>query len=162
MNDNNNYKEKKSSGLAAIISALFPGSGMFYAGNYTKGFSYVLLFALLIVLIVNSAIEDRHSMVSEIVVFSLLLAGFYVFQIIDSFNEVKRKGGTFKNNKDEFTNNISLTGSIIILIIGILFLLRNLDVIKYSSIIKLWPLLIIGVGLKMVIEYLMTKEENDE
>jgi len=162
MDENRNYTEKKNPGLAALISALFPGSGLFYAGNYTKGFSYMLLFALLIVLLVNSAMDGRYSMATEIVVFSLLLAGFYVFQIIDSFNEAKKTGGGEVAESEGPESEISLTGSAIILILGILFMLRNLDVISYNNIIKLWPLLIIGIGLKMVIEYLMSKENEDE
>ena len=162
MDENRDYTEKKNPGLAALISALFPGSGLFYTGNYTKGFSYMLLFALLIVLLVNSAMDGRYSMATEIVVFSLLLAGFYVFQIIDSYNEAKKTGGAEVEKSDGPVSEISLTGSVIILILGILFMLRNLDVISYNNIIKLWPLLIIGIGLKMVIEYLMTKENEDE
>ena len=162
MDENKDYTEKKNPGLAALISGLFPGSGLFYAGNYTKGFSYMLLFALLIVLLVYSADDGRHSMAADIVVFSLLLAGFYVFQIIDSFNEVKKSNRTSEPVSEEVTSEISLTGSIIILILGVLFMLRNLDVISYRSIIKLWPLLIIGIGLKMVIEYLVVKENEDE
>ena len=162
MDENKDYTEKKNPGLAALISGLFPGSGLFYAGNYTKGFSYMLLFALLIVLLVYSADDGRHSMAADIVVFSLLLAGFYVFQIIDSFNEVKKRNRTSEPVAEEVTSEISLTGSVIILILGVLFMLRNLDVISYKSIIKLWPLLIIGIGLKMVIEYLVVKENEDE
>jgi len=162
MDEDKEYTGKKNPGLAALISALFPGSGLFYAGNYTKGFSYMLLFALLIVLLVNSAMDGRHSMVTEVVVFALLLAGFYVFQIIDSFNEVKKRGESTAVVSEELSSDISLTGSVIIFILGILFLLRNLDVISYNNIIKLWPLLIIGIGLKMVIEYLMVKENDDE
>ena len=162
MDENKDYKEKKNPGLAALISALFPGSGLFYAGNYTKGFSYMLLFALLIVLLVNAASDGRHSMAAEVVVFALMLAGFYVFQIIDSFNEVKKTSGSSAAPSDTISEEISMTGSAIILILGILFLLRNLGVISYNNIIKLWPLLIIGIGLKMVIEFLMTKENDDE
>ncbi len=162
MDENKDYTEKKNPGLAALISGLFPGSGLFYAGNYTKGFSYMLLFALLIVLLVYSADDGRHSMAADVVVFSLLLAGFYVFQIIDSFNEVKKRNRTSEPASEEVTSEISLTGSVIILILGVLFMLRNLDVISYRSIIKLWPLLIIGIGLKMVIEYLVVKENEDE
>lgn len=162
MDENRDYTEKKNPGLAALISAIFPGSGLIYAGNYTKGFSYMLLFVLLIVLLVNSSTDGRHSMVTEIIVFALLLAGFYVFQIIDSFNEAKKVGGEKITPSGEKSEEISLTSSVIILILGILFLLRNLDVLSYNNIIKLWPLLIIGIGLKMVIEYLVVKENEDE
>lgn len=156
--------EKKHPGLAAVISALFPGSGLFYVGNYIKGFSYLLIFALLIVLLVHTAMDGRHSMVMEIVVFALLLAGFYVFQIIDSYNEAKlteHSTGTGEGEKD-MKSEISLAGSIIILILGVLFLMRNLDLISYRNIIKLWPLFLIGVGLKIVIEFLMEKEKDNE
>ena len=162
MDEHNHSQDKKNPGLAALISALFPGSGVFYAGNYTKGFAYMLVFALLIVLLINSAMDGRHSMVTEVVAFSLILAGFYVFQIIDSFNEVKRKTGVDQISPEKITSEISLTGSVIILILGVLFLLRNLDVISYRIIIKMWPLLIIGIGIKMVIEYMMAGEKKDD
>ena len=156
--------EKKHPGLAAVISALFPGSGLFYVGNYIKGFSYLLIFVLLIVLLVHTAMDERQSMVMEIVIFAFLLAGFYVFQIIDSYNEAKlsgRSADTEKNDMD-MKSEISLTGSIIILILGVLFLLRNLDLISYRNIIKLWPLFLIGVGIKIVIDFLMEKEKDNE
>ncbi len=163
MDENNNYSEKKSPGLAAVISALVPGSGFFYIGNYIKGFSYMLLFVLLIVLIVHSSIDGRYSMVTEIVVFSLLLAGFYIFQIIDCFNEaVIKREGSKSDDEDRSSSDFSLTGSIILIILGILFQLRNLDIIDFRDIIKLWPLLIIGIGLKMVVEYIMEKGGKDE
>ncbi|MEN8152508.1 MAG: DUF5668 domain-containing protein [Acidobacteriota bacterium] len=155
--------EKKHPGLAAVISALFPGSGLFYVGNYVKGFSYLLIFVLLIVLLVNTATDGRQSMIMEIIIFSLLLAGFYVFQIIDSYNEAKLTGSyPDKEVSDDVRSEISLTGSIIILILGVLFLMRNLELISYRNIIKLWPLFLIGVGLKIVIEFLLEKENDNE
>jgi TM2 domain-containing membrane protein YozV len=154
-------KDKKSPGLAAVISAIFPGAGFFYIGNHLKGFVYMIIFASLIILEVNSS-TGFHSRVPEIVFFGLMIAGFYFFQIFDSYNDAKKTGGEIekqevtKLNKEE----ISLFGSIIILIIGILFLLQNLDVLRFRDIIKLWPLFLIAVGIKLIFNYL--KKEGDK
>ena len=157
-------KDKKSPGLAAVISAICPGAGFFYIGNYLKGFVYIIIFASLIILEVNSS-TGFHSNVPEIVFFGLMIAGFYFFQIFDSYNEAKKTGyevvkqEVTKLNKEE----ISLFGSIIILIIGILFLLRNLNVLCFRDIVILWPLFLIAVGIKLIFNYLKKEgEKKDE
>lgn len=147
-------KDRKSPGLAAVISAIFPGAGFFYIGNHLKGFIYMVIFASLIILEVNSSSEFNSS-APEIVFFGLMIAGFYFFQIFDSYNEAKKTG--YEIIKEEVTEvkkeEISLLGSIIILIIGILFLMRNLDVLCFRDIVKLWPFFLIVIGIKLIFDY---------
>jgi len=150
----NVVKDRKSPGLAAVISAIFPGAGFFYIGNHLKGFIYMIIFASLIILEVNSSSEFNSS-VPEIVFFGLMIAGFYFFQIFDSYNEAKKTG--YEIVKEEVTEvkkeEISLLGSIIILIIGILFLMRNLNVLCFRDIVKLWPFFLIVIGIKLIFDY---------
>lgn len=144
-------KDRKSPGLAAVISAIFPGAGFFYIGNYLKGFIYMIIFASLIILEVNSS-SGFHSRAPEIVFFGLMIAGFYFFQIFDSYNEAKKTG--YEIVKEEVKKEeISLLGSIIILIIGILFLMRNLGVLYFRDIVKLWPFFLIVIGIKLIFDY---------
>lgn len=147
-------KDKKSPGLAAVISAIFPGAGFFYIGNHLKGFIYMVIFASLIILEVNSS-SGFHSSAPEIIFFGLMIAGFYFFQIFDSYNEAKKTGYEVVKEEVKEINKeeISLFGSIIILIIGILFLLRNLNVLYFRDIVKLWPLFLIAVGIKLIFNY---------
>jgi len=147
-------KDKKSPGLAAVISAIFPGAGFFYIGNHLKGFIYMVIFASLIILEVNSS-SGFYSSAPEIIFFGLMIAGFYFFQIFDSYNEAKKTGYEVVKEEVKEINKeeISLFGSIIILIIGILFLLRNLNVLYFRDIVKLWPLFLIAVGIKLIFNY---------
>ncbi len=160
--DNNSEQvtPKKNPALAAIISTLFPGAGFFYVGNILKGIAYIIVFILLIVMIVHAS--DHYSQALEIVVLGLLLAGFYIFQIVESFNDAsrirRRSIGTYPVQDER----ISLFGSFLILIIGVLFQLRQLDVLELRDIIRLWPLILVGLGIKIIYSYLKDKDMNNE
>jgi hypothetical protein len=75
-------QREKNPSLAAFL-AIFPGMGAIYNGNIIKGITYMLIFAILIVLTDNANEPDA-------VVFGLLIAGFFIFQIIDSYNEATK------------------------------------------------------------------------
>lgn len=153
-------ENRKSPALASIISAIFPGAGFFYIGHYLKGVVYLIIFFILIMFIVSSA--EYHSRALEIVVYGLLMAGFYIFQVIDSFNTARETGGISEDSEVKHPKEeISLFGSILILFLGIIFLLVNLDIISMREVVKLWPLILIAMGIKIVIGYFI-KEEADE
>jgi len=159
----NEYGRTKSAPLASIISAIIPGSGFIYLENYLKGFSYMLIFISLIVLLVSSANEDRSSMLAEILFFALLLAVFYIFQIIDTFNEAQRgKMNRISEKNHQSKDNTSLSSAIIILTLGVLFQLRNLNVLSFEKIVKFWPLILIGIGIKIVIQYYLNPEKKND
>ncbi len=150
----------EKSSLGAAILSIIPGVGFFYLGNMLKGIAYMLTFAGLIVLISNSG--D-----SEVVFFSLALAGFYIFQIFDAANEANKS--RYKNTPIEQAEHspeedVSLMASIIILIIGVLFQLAQLNILRYRDITRLWPLFLIGIGIKMIYSYMKKnpKKENEQ
>lgn len=159
----NAVSKTKNPVLAAIISAIFPGVGFFYLGNFIKGISYIIIFGILIALEVHAS--DYSTGELDVIVFGLLIAGFYIFQIIDSYNdakvtEIKPGARTEGNGQEEMT----LAGSIVVLILGIVFLLINFKVLTYGQVIRLWPLILVGLGLKYILNYfnLKKKEEDDE
>lgn len=147
--------QKKSPALAAIISAIFPGAGFFYIGNFLKGVAYIIIFALLISLEVQASEYSSRAM--EIVVFGILIAGFYIFQIVESFNDASRTRQQVSPGKAAAREQISLFGSFLILILGIVFQLERLDVIELWDIIRLWPLLLIALGVKLIFDYSKNK-----
>ena len=160
-NNSQNVTPKKNPALAAIISTLFPGAGFFYLGNILKGIAYIIVFILLIVMIVHAS--DHYSQALEIVVLGLLLAGFYIFQIVESFNDASRMRRKAAAGTDLVQGeSISLFGSFMILIIGVLFQLRQLDVIELRDIIRLWPLILVGLGIRIIYNYMKDKEMNNE
>ena len=141
---------------AAVLSAIFPGVGFFYIGNAVKGIAYILIFASLIVLEVESRRAGEH------VVFGLMIAGFYIFQIFDSYNEAKKaslREETVTNGREQ----LSLFGSVLILVIGVFFQLAELHIIRYRDIVKFWPIILIALGARFIYTYsLSSKEEERE
>jgi 4-hydroxybenzoate polyprenyltransferase len=141
---------------AAVLSAIFPGVGFFYIGNVVKGIAYILIFAALIVL------EVESSRASENVVFGLMIGGFYIFQIFDSYNEAK-KASLREKAVTNGQEKISLFGSVLILAIGIFFQLAELGVIRYRDVVKFWPIILIVLGARFIYTYsLGSKEEKSE
>ena len=138
---------------AAVLSAIFPGVGFFYIGNVVKGIAYILIFASLIVLEVESKRAGEH------VAFGLMIAGFYIFQVFDSYNEAKK----VNSGKEPITNGqqkISLFGSVLILVIGILFQLAELDILRYRDIVKFWPIILIVLGARFIYTYSLGGKEE--
>lgn len=147
----------EKSSLGAAILSIIPGVGFFYLGNMLKGIAYMLTFAGLIVLISNSG--D-----SEVVFFSLALAGFYIFQIFDAANEANKsryKVNTSASEEHSPEEDISLMASVIILVIGVLFQLAQLNILRYRDITRLWPLFLIGIGIKMIYSYMKKNPKKE-
>jgi hypothetical protein len=139
--------------LAAFL-AIFPGMGAIYNGNIIKGITYMLIFAILIVLTDNANEPDA-------VVFGLLIAGFFIFQIIDSYNEATKINQNVLAEEKPAGNkeDLSLFSAIVVLVMGIVFQLRNFDLITFRQVTRLWPVVLIVFGIKIVYNY-FKKEEN--
>jgi hypothetical protein len=148
--------KEKSPSLAAFLS-IFPGIGAIYNGNFLKGITFMLLFAVLIVLTSNANEPDS-------VVFGLMIAGFYIFQIIDSYNEAGRINETISGEENSSGSNedISLFSAIVVLLIGIIFQLANFDLLTYRQVTRLWPLALIAFGIKIVFNYFKREEKTND
>ncbi len=159
--------EKKNPIVSALLSFI-PGLGSVYNGNYWKGLTYLVIFAFIIVLLDSGRGAEE-------VFFGIFLAGFYFFQIIESYNDAKKtnqnikkdsikkeeiRGDENKEENDENSDVMSLHAAITILIIGILFQLANLDILSFRRIVKLWPLLLIAAGLKAIYDSSKNNEED--
>jgi len=156
-------KPPKSPVLAAILSVCFPGTGALYNGQIGKGILYIILLAGLITM------QDHAHGAQPFV--ALLLAGFYIFQIIESINVAKAINEAALRGKPTPTSTAVVPeiagpqGSIfwgaVLVVLGGVLLLANFDVISYESVFDLWPLAVIGIGLKLVADYyLKSKKEN--
>ncbi len=159
------YDRDKNPAIAAILS-IFPGVGLFYVGNILKGVAYILIFTALIILQVN-AWGNEH------IIYGLLIAGFYIFQIFDSYNEA-RKASYAEASETEEEKKPTLFMAITILVLGIILLLllgplhalllqlAELDLSSYRKVAKMWPIILIVVGAKVVFEYFYHQEETNE
>ncbi|MGE5343033.1 MAG: LiaI-LiaF-like domain-containing protein [Candidatus Omnitrophota bacterium] len=158
MTETKNVRIEKSPVWAALLSAFFPGVGFFYLGNIIKGVAYVLIFASLIVMLTKGHGHQE-------VVFALGLSAFYIFQIIDVYNAAQKVryreiAPMVRDQEPENSEGLSLTMSVIILIIGIVFLLDNLNILLLRDSAKFWPLLLVLIGAKMIYSYTATSRGN--
>jgi hypothetical protein len=146
-------KEKNPS-LAAFL-AIFPGMGAVYNGNFLKGITFMLIFAVLIVLTSNAHDPDA-------VVFALMIGGFYIFQIIDSYNDAGRINQNASPGEEPARGkeDLSLFSAVVVLVMGIIFQLANFDLLTYRQVTRLWPLALIAFGIKIVFNYFKREEHN--
>ena len=155
-------KPPKSPVAAAILSAIFPGLGALYNGLITKGVLYIVIFAGLIS-IQDSAGGQPFK--------ALILAGFYLFQIIEAINNAKAinlaAAGLKPEGpvKAEFLPEILPSGSIfwgaVLMVIGVLSILANFDVVRWETLWDFWPAAVIVIGLKLVFDS-VTRAKNSK
>ena len=154
MDEKKQVINKKNPLGAAVLSTLFPGVGFFYIGNFVKGIAYIMVFVSLIVL----ATKSRGH---EIPVFVLMCVGFYIYQIFDSFDEAKKADYVTAKKKMADEQNISLFIAVVMLALGIIFQLANLDIIRFRDITRLWPIVLIVLGINFIYSYSRDKEVNE-
>lgn len=153
----------KSPLLAAILSAFFPGTGFIYLGMIARGVTYMIAIAALIVAVVN--ISEYNAREMEIVMLGLTLGGVYLFQIFDSFKMASKTTGIRKRTEESAkakAETPSMFGSILILVIGVLFQLNNLDMLDFDQIVSLWPLVLIGLGIHIMISNQSARKGGDQ
>ncbi len=146
-------KPPKSPALAGILAFFFPGTGALYNREYMKGILYMLIFAGLVTLNAQGEAGQPFK--------GLVLAGFYIFQIIDAIQvakniNVKAQTGEAVPAGEDFSLSIK-SGSIfwgaVLIILGAVFLLANFDVISYERMWRFWPLVVIGIGGKFIYDF---------
>ena len=163
--DNREHQNQraKSPILAAILSAFFPGSGFLYLGMIARGVAYMVILAALIVTLVN--VSEYNARAMEVTALGLMIGGFYIFQVIDSFNAGAgpRKTGTrAEASTPAGAETPSLFGSVLILVLGILFQLNNLDLLEFHQVLRLWPLLLIALGIHIMLSHQSSRKGGSE
>lgn len=150
----------KSGFLAGLLSFIFPGLGSLYNRQVTKGVMFMVIFAGLVTLQTSGEGQPFAA---------LLLAGFWFYQLIDAVMTAKtinRKtldGDYVEETVDEFPEIVksgSVFWGIIIMVIGGILLLANFDIIDYGTIFDFWPLIIIAIGVKLIMDYMAKNKEE--
>ena len=144
-----------NAGLATILAAIFPfGVAQVYNGQYAKGLAHLIIFAVLV------AGADHGSGGAF---FGILLAGFYVYQIIDAHRSARALslgqpapdplGLTGAFGTDNMRLHTLPFWPMMLVVIGFLFLLQNLGWFHFHWIGKLWPLILIALGLRVIFRH---------
>jgi hypothetical protein len=148
--------------LAAVLAGFFPfGIGQVYNGQFGKALAHLITFALLIV-----ATDNAHGAEP---LFGMSIAFFYFYQIFEAYRTAKAKqmgtvppdpGGIYKalGVQGDDTGSATATASttpkiplaaVILIGLGVLFLLQNMGLWHFHWVWRLWPLILIAVGVRM-------------
>jgi hypothetical protein len=136
-----------SPGLAFLLG-LIPGVGAIYNGQYLKGFTHVAVLGILI-----SMISTGHPLGGGMTpLLGLLVAGWYFYMPFEAFHTAKRQQMGMR--VDEWSSLLPRgatrerlpVGPVVMIVLGILFLLDNLGLLRLGEVLRYWPLILIVIG----------------
>jgi len=148
-----------SPGLAFVLG-LIPGVGAIYNGQYAKGLVHVIIIGLTISILSNDAARGFEPLLG------LLLAGFWAYMAFEAYHTARRRQQGLV--VDEFSSLFPMRGGankfpaapILLIVLGVIFLLNNLDLFQVERIIRYWPVLLIGLGVYMLYARMSGSSEN--
>lgn len=144
--------------LAVILAFFFPfGVGAVYTGQYAKGLAHMLIFAGTIWMLSTGMVSGAEPF------FGIFLGAFYFYQIVDAYRSAKALqmgqappdpfglGRALGGGQRVDTSKVPI-GAIVLIGLGVLFLLNNLDVFHIHWVGKLWPLILIVIGVWLFVK----------
>lgn len=141
--------EGASPGLAFLLG-LIPGVGAIYNGQYAKGLVHVIVLGL-IISILNSGASDGFEPL-----FGFLIPLWFFYMAFEAYHTAaKRLRG---ETVDEFSSLFPMgvrqagfpVGPVILILVGIIFLLNTLEIVRFYQLIRWWPVFLIALGAYML------------
>ena len=139
-----------SPGLAFFLGWI-PGVGAIYNGQYIKGLIHVVIFAWIVSILANSDISDASR-----AFLGIMLGAFVIYMPFEAYHTAKKRqlGMPVEEwsslmRPNTYASRVPI-GAILLIVIGVLFLLDTLDVIRLSRIDRFWPVILIVVGAYML------------
>ncbi len=138
-----------SPGLAFILG-LIPGVGAIYNGQYGKGLVHVIIVGLTISILDNGAARGFEPLLG------MLLAAFFFYMAFEAYHTARRRQQGLA--VDEFSSLFPMHGGanrfpiapVLLIVLGVVFLLNNLDLFQVERLIRFWPVLLIALGAYML------------
>lgn len=144
-------RPQKSPGFAGVLG-IFPfGVGALYNGQYAKALLYLIIFAGL------TSMQGHGGQPF----LGLLLTGFIVFQFFDNIQSARAvnavalgeaPAGSIAQPLPEIASSGSIFWGIVLIVLGVLLIMANFEVISYDALFDFWPIAVIIVGLKLVLD----------
>ena len=138
-----------SPGLAFILG-LIPGVGAIYNAQYAKGLFHVVIFGLLISMANADSVGDMQPL------FGMLAPVWVFYMAFEAYHTARNREQGLP--VDEFSSVLpgnaagAPIGPVLMIGLGVVFLLNNLGVLRFSQIFKFWPIALIGLGIYLLIE----------
>jgi len=147
--NNPNAPGAPSPGLAFILG-LIPGVGAIYNAQYAKGFIHVVVFGLLISMASADSVGDMQPL------FGMLAPAWVFYMAFEAYHTAKNRAEG--RPVEEFSSVIPVrpdgppVGPAIMIGLGVIFLLNNFGVLRFSQLFKFWPVALIALGIYMLLE----------
>jgi len=143
----------KSPALACILSAM-PGLGQIYVGYYQRGFVHAIVVATLITILAS----PPHGAYSLIPLFSLFLAFFWLYNIIDAgrratlYNQALAGAEDIAPPADLKMPGMrgSFLGGLLLIVVGAILLSNTRFNVPLDWVEEWWPLVPLGFGVYLL------------
>ncbi|MGD0296517.1 MAG: DUF5668 domain-containing protein [Bryobacteraceae bacterium] len=140
-----------SPGLAFLLG-LIPGVGAIYNGQYVKGLVHVIILGILISIVNNGDNGGLEPL------FGMMIGVWVFYMAFEAYHTAKKR--QMGQPVDEFSSLVSLHGRpsqfpvapAVLIAVGLLFLLNNMEIIRFSQFIRYWPIALIALGVYMLYE----------
>ena len=150
-----------SPGIAFVLGFI-PGVGAIYNGQYAKGLIHVIIVGLIISIISNDAAGGLEPLMG------LLLAGFWFYMAFEAYHTARKR--QLGQPVDEFSSIIPVRGHaaafpvapVVLIALGIIFLLNNLDLLDMHRLLRYWPVALIALGAYMLYVRMLGAGEKHE
>jgi hypothetical protein len=148
-----------SPGLAFLLG-LIPGVGAIYNGQYVKGLIHVVVLGILISIVSSSEASGGLEPL-----FGMMIGVWVFYMAFEAYHTARKR--QLGQPVDEFSSLVPLhgqqhasfpVGPAILIAIGLLFLLNNMEIIRFSQIIRYWPIALIALGAYMLYERMSSSE----
>ena len=137
-------RRKSSEGRAATAAVLgiIPGLGAVYNGDYVKALIHVLVFGSIISLI------DRSPGI-----FVPMLVAWIFYMPFEAYQTAKARAQSGRPNPaDAPLRRRETIGPVLLIAIGTLALLNELNIIDFDRILSFWPLGLIALGVWLLMK----------
>jgi hypothetical protein len=143
-----------SPGLAFLLGFI-PGVGAIYNGQYVKGLIHVVVMGALISIVSSDQTGENLQPL-----FGMMIAVWVFYMAFEAYHTAKRR--QLGQPVDEFSSIMPRSGQpsrfplapTVLIAVGVLFLLHNLDILHIGQIIRYWPVALICLGAYMLYERL--------
>lgn len=143
-----------SPGLAFLLGFI-PGVGAIYNGQYVKGLIHVVVMGVLISIVSSDEMSGNLQPL-----FGMMIAVWVFYMAFEAYHTAKRR--QLGQPVDEFSSIMPRAGHparfplapTVLIAVGVLFLLHNLNILRISEVIRYWPVALIGLGAYMLYERL--------
>ena len=149
-----------SPGLAFLLG-LIPGVGAIYNGQYVKGLIHVVILGLLI-----SIVSTDEAAGGLQPLFGMMIAVWVFYMAFEAYHTAKKR--LLGQPVDEFSSIVPRQGQpsrfplapMVLIAVGLIFLLNNLDIVRFSQILRYWPIALIALGVYLLYERISASEHG--